>query len=125
MIPVPPAPEGESKFFCPECNRLLRVPASLAGQSYQCPRCQNWVPVPSAEQAEAANVPTGHKQDNPYGLSEVDQRAYEGMQQPYPSEGGGMSNAAMGWLIFLLIFVVGNIVLYAATGWFIIPIPRR
>ena len=35
-------------------------------------------------------------------------------------EGG---SGIMGWVIFLLIFVVGNVILYATTG--IILIPRR
>lgn len=30
-----------------------------------------------------------------------------------------------GWIIFILIFVVGNLILYATTGIFLIPIPRR
>lgn len=35
--------------------------------------------------------------------------------------GGGMG----GWIIFILIFGVGNLILYKTTGIFIIPIPRR
>lgn len=31
----------------------------------------------------------------------------------------------MGWVIFFLIFGVGNFILYMTTGIFIIPIPRR
>lgn len=38
-------------------------------------------------------------------------------------EGGG--EGIPGWLIFFLIFVVGNGILYATTGIFFIPIPRR
>ena len=30
-----------------------------------------------------------------------------------------------GWIIFILIFGVGNLILYATTGIFLIPIPRR
>jgi len=37
------------------------------------------------------------------------------------NEGSG----AMGWIIFILIFGVGNLILYATTGIFLIPIPRR
>lgn len=29
-----------------------------------------------------------------------------------------------GWMWFFMVFVVGNAVLYAATGIFIIPLPR-
>jgi hypothetical protein len=35
-------------------------------------------------------------------------------------EGSGV----MGWVIFILIFGVGNAILYATTGIFIIPIRR-
>jgi hypothetical protein len=35
-------------------------------------------------------------------------------------DGGGM-----GWIIFILIFGVGNLILYMTTGIFLIPIPRR
>ncbi len=34
-------------------------------------------------------------------------------------------NGIKGWLIFILIFGVGNLILYATTGIFLIPIPRR
>jgi hypothetical protein len=36
-------------------------------------------------------------------------------------DGGGL----MGWVIFILIFGVGNLILYLTTGIFLIPIPRR
>jgi hypothetical protein len=40
-------------------------------------------------------------------------------------EGGGSGgNQLVGWLVFLLIFGVGNAILYATTGWLIIPIRR-
>jgi len=38
-------------------------------------------------------------------------------------EGGGSS--AKGWIIFILIFGVGNLILYLTTGIFLIPISRR
>lgn len=31
----------------------------------------------------------------------------------------------MGWVIFLLIFGVGNLILYSTTGIFFIPLPQR
>ncbi len=40
-------------------------------------------------------------------------------------EGGGGGGGGMGWLIFILIFVVGNGILYATTGIFLIPLPRK
>jgi hypothetical protein len=30
-----------------------------------------------------------------------------------------------GWIIFILIFGVGNLILYSTTGIFLIPFPRR
>ena len=39
-------------------------------------------------------------------------------------EGTGCGGQAMGWIIFILIFGVGNIILYSTTGIFIIPIRR-
>jgi hypothetical protein len=47
---------------------------------------------------------------------------------PVDSGGGGGSggnNPALGWLVFFLIFGVGNVILYSTTGIFIFPIPRR
>jgi hypothetical protein len=35
------------------------------------------------------------------------------------------SSGIMGWVIFILIFGVGNLILYMTTGIFLIPIPRR
>jgi len=37
-------------------------------------------------------------------------------------DGGG---SAKGWIIFLLIFGLGNWILYETTGIFLIPIPRK
>ncbi len=37
-------------------------------------------------------------------------------------EGGG---GIPGWVWFLLIFGVGNFILYKTTGFYIIPIPRK
>lgn len=38
--------------------------------------------------------------------------------------GGGGNNAVVGWIIFILIFGVGNLILYNTTGIFLIPIRR-
>lgn len=37
----------------------------------------------------------------------------------------GESNPLIGWVIFILIFGVGNLILYQTTGIFFIPLPRR
>lgn len=38
------------------------------------------------------------------------------------NEEGGKSN---GWLWFILIYVVGNAILYSTTGILLLPIPRK
>jgi hypothetical protein len=38
------------------------------------------------------------------------------------NEGG---SGLMGWVIFILIFGVGNFILYKTTGILLIPIPRK
>jgi hypothetical protein len=37
----------------------------------------------------------------------------------------GGNNSVVGWVVFILIFGVGNYILYQTTGWLIIPIPRK
>jgi hypothetical protein len=48
-------------------------------------------------------------------------------QQP-PSGGGGdgddCNSQVIGWVVFILIFGVGNAILYSTTGMLIIPIRR-
>ena len=39
------------------------------------------------------------------------------------NEGGGRGVA--GWVIFILIYGVGNLILYSTTGILLIPIPRK
>jgi hypothetical protein len=41
--------------------------------------------------------------------------------EPEKEAGSGIA----GWIIFILIFGVGNLILYNTTGWLIIPIPRK
>jgi hypothetical protein len=33
-------------------------------------------------------------------------------------------NSVVKWIVFILIFGVGNLILYLTTGWLIIPIRR-
>jgi hypothetical protein len=44
------------------------------------------------------------------------------MQQGGGDGGGG---GIPGWVWFVLIYVVGNAILYSTTGIFFLPIPRR
>jgi hypothetical protein len=47
---------------------------------------------------------------------------YQGPEQGNNNDEGG---GGKGLIIFILIFVVGNGILYATTGIFLIPIPRK
>ena len=141
MMPVPPpsGQPGEIPFQCPSCRRLVRVPAQTAGQQWTCPSCNEWVHVPGGPAAGptpyAAAPPSGSSPPryddyggDPYALSAQERAEFERLRaQQYQGGGGGGGggNAALGWLIFILIFGVGNVILYMTTGIFIIPIPRR
>jgi hypothetical protein len=48
-------------------------------------------------------------------------------QSPYGQNqaNADSSSGVWGWVLFILIFGVGNLILYSTTGWLIIPIPRR
>ncbi len=54
-----------------------------------------------------------------------------GFKQSTDDGGGGgggdddCSSQIIGWVIFILIFGVGNAILYSTTGILFIPIPRR
>jgi DNA-directed RNA polymerase subunit M/transcription elongation factor TFIIS len=55
--PPQPAPdEPKIRCRCPHCNRILKVPQSLAGQTSNCPGCNGAFSVPNAapEPAESA-----------------------------------------------------------------------
>jgi hypothetical protein len=126
MLPVPPAPENEIQFACTECGQPIRVPVTMAGQPCECPRCRKWVEIPRADAAGPAGSPTSYRRDDLYGLPQHGQPGYgygDFRREPPPQEGG--MGAAAGWIIFILIFGVGNLILYATTGIFLIPIPRR
>jgi len=85
-------------------------------------------PAPSEELPSFGLTPdtdqqAGEEEENPFaGIGEPTSYAERARAAAAErSDGGG----AMGWIIFILIFGVGNLILYSTTGWFIIPIPRR
>jgi hypothetical protein len=51
--------------------------------------------------------------------------AYRESHQSDGGSQGGQGSALIGWVVFILIFGVGNLILYSTTGIFFIPIPRR
>jgi hypothetical protein len=76
--------------------------------------------------------PPGYQQP-PQGYQQPP--GYQPGQPPAPYEKQGpfsqnktqsdSNSGVWGWVIFILIFGVGNLILYNTTGWLIIPIPRR
>jgi hypothetical protein len=103
------------EFKCPHCGQGLSFQADSAGQEARCFGCYKNVQVPTESQAAPA----------PAGNEFAGLRDDHGPMEPAPtSYGGGEGNQAMGWIVFLLIFGVGNAILYATTGWLIIPIRR-
>jgi hypothetical protein len=41
------------------------------------------------------------------------------------SDNSSNNNNVAGWIFFILIYGVGNIILYNTTGMLLIPIPRK
>ncbi len=49
-----------------------------------------------------------------------------GGENPNPSDqGGGSGQGLPGWIWFVLIYGVGNFILYQTPGVLLIPIPRK
>jgi hypothetical protein len=98
----------------------------LAGQRINCIHCheQTTIPTPMTYQMQpgdpAAPQPGGMDYSN------LRQQGYYEREysRPTSNEGGGVNSQVIGWLIFLLIFGVGNVILYSTTGMLIIPIRR-
>lgn len=47
------------------------------------------------------------------------------MQQGGQGGGGGEGGGVPGWIWFVLIYGVGNFILYKTTGILLLPIPRK
>ena len=108
------------RYKCGSCGTELESDTSMGGQQDVCPICQhvNTVPLPGPPGAGGATDPQ---------LQELMRQSRGGSQQRKPvgaGAGGGEKSNPLGWLWFILIFGVGNIILYKTTGWLIIPIRR-
>jgi hypothetical protein len=119
------------EFNCEKCQHRLSTKEEFAGKRVKCLYCGEPVTVPG--------TPVGG--DLPYAMAPAEQIQPAGQQQgdfanlrddrPYSQQvsesgaGSGEGNPIIGWIIFILIFGVGNLILYATTGIFIIPLPRR
>ncbi|HUQ32248.1 MAG TPA: hypothetical protein VM095_09010 [Pyrinomonadaceae bacterium] len=111
-------------------------------QPYQQPRTQWQPPTPppadyQPPQPGQVFLPRGYQQpppgyqQPPPGYQQPPQgyqqgQPYNQQGQPYQNQASTDSNSGVwGWVLFILIFGVGNLILYSTTGWLIIPIPRR
>jgi hypothetical protein len=101
--------ETTASFRCDQCTRPYCEYCTLNSKSLgSCAACGGRLArlpdAPSASPSPRASVapPTLYTPPKPQ------------------TESGGL-----GWLWFLLIYGVGNLILYKTTGIFLIPIPRR
>lgn len=129
MDPTPSSPNANIEFPCPTCKKQLKVPAEMAGRAGNCPSCNEWITIPRpGEESIREGLPAyqsyqGGDKD-PYALTDRERQEYEMLKAQHEQQNSGQSQM-MGWVIFILIFGVGNLILYATTGIFLIPIPRR
>ena len=128
---------------CPGCGKKLRAPDSVAGKRVKCPQCSTPVPVPSPASG-ATPLAVGDLLDEAISSQQAQQNAQQQawLQQveqeagrrraearkaaakpmPMPrSESSDSEGSGMGWVWFLLIFGLGNVILYLTTGWLLIP----
>jgi hypothetical protein len=146
---APPSPGGKVSLICPHCERKNTFGPEWAGKRRQCTWCGSEVDVPRASTAPSAKDTYGLSDD---GTAGEDRSRYRGSEIPYEevdparrkkplygdgadlpsprhrtdgggSSSGGEGNTVIGWVVFFLIFVVGNIILYNTVG--IVLIPRR
>lgn len=137
-IPAASAPaqtESEIIFACEHCDRKVCVGSAWAGKQGQCPHCQGTILIPLTSTRTYGLVeddPEDERRRQPkYAPYEEDRRRKKplyGQDADPPryrdrTDGGSGdgNNSVIGWIAFVLIFVVGNIILYSTTGWIIIP----
>jgi hypothetical protein len=97
------------------------------GQVYL-PRGYQPPPPPGYQQPPPGyqEPPQGYQQP-PYGYQQGQPPSpYDQQGRPFQNQASTGSNSGVwGWVLFILIFGVGNLILYSTTGWLIIPLPRR
>jgi hypothetical protein len=117
-------------FKCPDCGQMMSVAAAREGKRVACVACG----MPATAQKTAETGFSEHPMDaglpryssdygtsDPYRVTKREREEWERLKnQPVPPQEGDGSSAA-GYVAFFLIFVVGNIILFATTGWVLIP----
>jgi hypothetical protein len=143
--PAAPAPGSPIIFACEHCGRRVSVGSEWAGMRGQCPGCKGDILIPMTSTASPKDT-YGLADEGEGGQGPLPKQRYSLPEEADPhsprrrkplygpgadppsyrhrTDGGtgdGSNNTAIGWLIFFLVFVVGNIILYSTTGWIIIP----
>lgn len=96
-------------YKCNKCSTELESPDEMAGKAEVCPICKFTNRVPAGPDGVGAGL------SPQFGVPSHRAR-------PEPAQESG--NSGMSWLVFILIFGVGNLILYKTTGWLIIPIRK-
>lgn len=110
---------------CPQCNYAYQVDDNYAGKAVKCPKCSERMVIPEGD-LRPRDI---QRKDDPLdfsgqGESFARRRAREINEEEGGGGGRGGVGPVVGWVIFFLIFGVGNLILYSTTGWLIIPIRR-
>lgn len=99
--------------------------ADSQSQGFTCPDCKATLPQGARICVQCGfDLETGRRLQRSVDNTQAAKTEKEPIRRLTMSdddEGGG----ATGWIVFILIFGVGNWILYETTGWFILPIPRR
>ena len=109
---------------------------SSGQQPYQQQPSQQWQPpapgqvyLPPGYQPPPPGYqqpPPGYQQPPPgYQQGQPPAQYNQQWQNPQAQASTDSNSGVWGWVIFILIFGLGNLILYSTTGWLIIPIPRR
>ena len=118
----PPDPQDQNPYsgqqpYQQQSDPQRQPPAP--GQVYLPPGYQP--PPPGYQQP-----PPGYQQPPPgYQQGQPPAPYNQQWQNPQTQASTDSNSGVWGWVIFILIFGVGNLILYSTTGWLIIPIPRR
>src|SRR5262245_46050640 len=92
------APGGRKQMQCPRCNLINPEGATVCDCGYNFDK--QMVTDPDRRQGQGGDLSSQPPAEQP-------------------------SSGIPGWIWFVLIYGVGNFILYQTTGIFLIPIPRR
>ncbi|MDT4895627.1 MAG: hypothetical protein QOH25_704 [Acidobacteriota bacterium] len=124
--PPDPQDQNPSSGQPPSQQPYQQRQPPVPGQVYLPPGYQP--PPPGYQQPPQGyqQPPPGYQQPPPgYQQGQPPAQYNQQWQNPQTQASTDSNSGVWGWVIFILIFGVGNLILYSTTGWLIIPIPRR